>query len=141
MPAGYGLGAHHLPSAYAILGRGAGGHAGGPGGFGAGPSAGSAGPPPPPYSHGSLGTLGVAASQAASLGINSAWWTMATHLATQDYIARLQGAAAAGLPGFPPGAESLLPPYPPALLNQPSPSHSSHKSSKCEYTFLFCKLV
>lgn len=64
-------------------------------------------------------------------GINpaaSAWWTMASHLAAQDYIARLQGAA--GLPGFPPGAESLLPPYPASLLNPPS--LSSHKSSKCK---------
>ncbi|XP_011493798.1 PREDICTED: bromodomain adjacent to zinc finger domain protein 2B [Ceratosolen solmsi marchali] len=122
MPGGYGLGAHHLPSAYAILGRGGSGP-----GYGGHTAA--AGPPPPPYSHSSLGTLSVAASQAASLGINSAsaaWWTMATHLATQDYLARLQGAA--GLPAFPPGAESLLPPYPPALLN--APSHTSHKSTK-----------
>ncbi|XP_032687091.1 bromodomain adjacent to zinc finger domain protein 2B-like isoform X14 [Odontomachus brunneus] len=122
MPGGYGLGAHHLPSAYAILGRG-----GSAPGFG-GHTPASA-PPPPPYSHSSLGTLSVAASQAASLGINpasAAWWTMASHLAAQDYIARLQGAA--GLPGFPPGAESLLPPYPASLLNPPS--LSSHKSSK-----------
>lgn len=54
---------------------------------------------------------------------------MASHLAAQDYLARLQGAA--GLPGFPPGAESLLPPYPASLLNPPS--LSSHKSSKCKY--------
>ncbi|XP_033218904.1 bromodomain adjacent to zinc finger domain protein 2B-like isoform X9 [Belonocnema kinseyi] len=124
MPGGYGLGAHHLPSAYAILGRGGTGP-----GFG-GHTPASA-PPPPPYSHSSLGTLSVAASQAASLGINpasAAWWTMASHLAAQDYLARLQGAAAAGLPGFPPGAESLLPPYPASLLNPPS--LSSHKSSK-----------
>ncbi|XP_076178594.1 bromodomain adjacent to zinc finger domain protein 2B isoform X6 [Ptiloglossa arizonensis] len=122
VPGGYGLGAHHLPSAYAILGRG-----GSAPGFG-GHTPASA-PPPPPYSHSSLGTLTVAASQAASLGINSAsaaWWTMASHLAAQDYLARLQGAA--GLPGFPPGAESLLPPYPASLLNPPS--LSSHKSSK-----------
>ncbi|XP_043468931.1 bromodomain adjacent to zinc finger domain protein 2B-like isoform X12 [Leptopilina heterotoma] len=122
MPGGYGLGAHHLPSAYAILGRG-----GSAPGFG-GHTPTSA-PPPPPYSHSSLGTLSVAASQAASLGINpasAAWWTMASHLAAQDYLARLQGAA--GLSGFPPSAESLLPPYPTSLLN-PS-SHSSHKSSK-----------
>ncbi|XP_014488409.1 PREDICTED: bromodomain adjacent to zinc finger domain protein 2B-like isoform X14 [Dinoponera quadriceps] len=122
MPGGYGLGAHHLPSAYAILGRG-----GSAPGFG-GHTPASA-PPPPPYSHSSLGTLSVAASQAASLGINpasAAWWTMASHLAAQDYIARLQGAA--GIPGFPPGAESLLPPYPASLLNPPS--LSSHKSSK-----------
>lgn len=62
MPGGYGLGAHHLPSAYAILGRG-----GSAPGFG-GHTPASA-PPPPPYSHSSLGTLSVAASQAASLGI------------------------------------------------------------------------
>ena len=61
MPGGYGLGAHHLPSAYAILGRGGSGP-----GFG-GHTPASA-PPPPPYSHSSLGTLSVAASQAASLG-------------------------------------------------------------------------
>lgn len=64
-------------------------------------------------------------------GINpaaSAWWTMASHLAAQDYLARLQGAT--GLTGFPPGAESLLPPYPASLLNPPS--LSSHKSSKCK---------
>jgi len=59
---------------------------------------------------------------------SAAWWTMASHLAAQDYLARLQGAA--GLPGFPPGAESLLPPYPASLLNPPS--LSSHKSSKCK---------
>ncbi|XP_035743959.1 bromodomain adjacent to zinc finger domain protein 2B-like isoform X8 [Vespa mandarinia] len=122
MPGGYGLGAHHLPSAYAILGRG-----GSAPGFG-GHTPASA-PPPPPYSHSSLGTLSVAASQAASLGItpaSAAWWTMASHLAAQDYLARLQGAT--GLPGFPPGAESLLPPYPASLLNPPS--LSSHKSTK-----------
>ncbi|XP_044010105.1 motor neuron and pancreas homeobox protein 1-like [Aphidius gifuensis] len=128
MPGGYGLGAHHLPSAYAMLGRG-----GTAPGFGGHSPATAPPPPPPPYSHASLGTLSVAASQAASLGINpasAAWWTMASHLAAQDYLARLQGAA--GLPGFPPGAESLLPPYPASLLNPPSlsSSSSSHKSSK-----------
>ncbi|CAH2084096.1 unnamed protein product [Euphydryas editha] len=39
-------------------------------------------------------TLGVAANQAASLGIHpatsAAWWSMASHLAAQDYLARLQ---------------------------------------------------
>lgn len=59
IPGGYGLGAHHLP--YAILGRG-----GSAPGFG-GHTPASA-PPPSPYSHSSLGTLGVAATQAASLG-------------------------------------------------------------------------
>ncbi|XP_043499338.1 bromodomain adjacent to zinc finger domain protein 2B-like isoform X8 [Polistes fuscatus] len=122
MPGGYGLGAHHLPSAYAILGRG-----GSAPGFG-GHTPASA-PPPPPYSHSSLGTLSVAASQAASLGItpaSAAWWTMASHLAAQDYLARLQGAT--GIPTFPPGAESIIPPYPASLLNPPS--LSSHKSTK-----------
>ncbi|KAL0110025.1 hypothetical protein PUN28_013565 [Cardiocondyla obscurior] len=120
MPGGY-LGAPHLPSAYAILGRG--GSAPGFGGHT------TSAPPPSPYPHSSIGTLSVAASQAASLGMNSAasaWWTMASHLAAQDYLARLQGAT--GLPGFPPGAESLLSPYPASLLNPPS--LSSHKSSK-----------
>ncbi|XP_044588577.1 bromodomain adjacent to zinc finger domain protein 2B isoform X9 [Cotesia glomerata] len=124
MSGGYGLGAHHLPSAYALLGRG-----GGAPGFG-GHSATSAPPPPPPYSHAAgLGTLGVAASQAASLGINpasAAWWTMASHLAAQDYLARLQGAA--GLSSFPPSAESLLPPYPSLLNSSPLSSHKSSKS-------------
>ncbi|XP_052742948.1 bromodomain adjacent to zinc finger domain protein 2B isoform X1 [Bicyclus anynana] len=39
-------------------------------------------------------TLGVAANQAASLGLHpaasAAWWSMASHLAAQDYLARLQ---------------------------------------------------
>lgn len=72
-------------------------------------------------------------------GINpasAAWWTMASHLAAQDYLARLQGAA--GLPGFAPGAESLLPPYPASLLNPPS--LSSHKSSKCKYRAFILQL-
>ncbi|XP_076268643.1 bromodomain adjacent to zinc finger domain 2B toutatis isoform X4 [Rhynchophorus ferrugineus] len=50
-------------------------------------------------------TLSVAASQAASLGMpaaSAAWWSMASHLAAQDYLARLQ---ASGL-NFPMGAPS-----------------------------------
>ncbi|XP_049882484.1 bromodomain adjacent to zinc finger domain protein 2B-like isoform X4 [Pectinophora gossypiella] len=47
-------------------------------------------------------TLGVAANQAASLPLHpaasAAWWSMASHLAAQDYLARLQ---ASGL-SFPP---------------------------------------
>ncbi|XP_041988552.1 bromodomain adjacent to zinc finger domain protein 2B-like isoform X13 [Aricia agestis] len=50
-------------------------------------------------------TLGVAANQAASLGLHpaasAAWWSMASHLAAQDYLARLQ---ASGL-NFPPMAD------------------------------------
>ncbi|KAG6447292.1 hypothetical protein O3G_MSEX004836 [Manduca sexta] len=50
-------------------------------------------------------TLGVAANQAASLGLHpaasAAWWSMASHLAAQDYLARLQ---ASGL-NFPPLAD------------------------------------
>lgn len=64
-------------------------------------------------------------------GINpasAAWWTMASHLAAQDYLARLQGAA--GLSGFS-SSENLLPPYPASLLN--TPMLSSHKPSKCKY--------
>ena len=131
MPGGYGLGSHHLPSAYALLGRG------GAAPSYAGHTAAAAAPPPPPFSHAGLGSLGVAASQAASLGINpasAAWWTMASHLAAQDYLARLQGAA--GLGGFPPGAEGLLPPYSSSLISpsqMASASQSSHKSSsKCK---------
>ncbi|XP_046741449.1 bromodomain adjacent to zinc finger domain protein 2B-like isoform X11 [Diprion similis] len=122
MPGGYSLSPHHLPSAYAILGRGGSGQ-------GYGGHTPTSAPPPPPYSHSSLGTLSVAASQAASLGINSAsaaWWSMASQLAAHDYLARLQGAA--GLSSFPPSAESLLPPYPGSLLNPPP--LSSHKSNK-----------
>lgn len=61
MPGGYGLGPHLPPANYAILGRG-----GSAPGFG-GHTPASA-PPPSPYPHSSLGTLSVAASQAASLG-------------------------------------------------------------------------
>lgn len=78
MPGSYGLGTgtHHLSSAYAMLGRG-----GTAPGFG-GHSPASAPPPPPPppppplppYSHASLGTLSVAASQAASLGKKNITW-------------------------------------------------------------------
>jgi len=51
---------------------------------------------PPTTSNSSLGTLGVAASQAASLGLNSAsaaWWNMASQIAAQDYLTRIQQAA------------------------------------------------
>ncbi|KAJ9583618.1 hypothetical protein L9F63_022041, partial [Diploptera punctata] len=83
---------HHLPGAFAMMG-------------GRGSSGSGFGPHHPPTtaagSYGSLGTLSVAASQAASLGINpasAAWWTMASHLAAQDYLARLQASAAARYP-------------------------------------------
>jgi hypothetical protein len=49
----------------------------------------------------------------------AAWWTMASHLAAQDYLARLQASAAAsGIPfaGLP-GTEGLVPAYP--LLSTP----------------------
>ncbi|XP_044739668.1 uncharacterized protein LOC123301018 isoform X4 [Chrysoperla carnea] len=84
------------------------------------------------YSHPSLGqgvysnTLSVAASQAASLGLNpaasAAWWSMASHLAAQDYLARLQ---ASGL-NFPSLGNPDLG-YP--GLGLPSLSHSHKKSS------------
>ncbi|XP_063835602.1 uncharacterized protein LOC135084795 [Ostrinia nubilalis] len=66
-------------------------------------------------------TLGVAANQAASLGLHpaasAAWWSMASHLAAQDYLARLQ---ASGL-NFPPLADpySALSALSAAGLKQP----------------------
>ncbi|KAJ0170230.1 hypothetical protein K1T71_014158 [Dendrolimus kikuchii] len=83
-------------------------------------------------------TLGVAANQAASLGLHpaasAAWWSMASHLAAQDYLARLQ---ASGL-NFPP----LGDPYsalsalsaaglkqPPKPSKQPSRNERSGRSS------------
>ncbi|CAH0404305.1 unnamed protein product [Chilo suppressalis] len=66
-------------------------------------------------------TLGVAANQAASLGLHpaasAAWWSMASHLAAQDYLARLQ---ASGL-NFPPMADpySALSALSAAGLKQP----------------------
>ncbi|XP_044744368.1 bromodomain adjacent to zinc finger domain protein 2B isoform X1 [Coccinella septempunctata] len=72
------------------------------------------------YSNAYTNTLSVAASQAASLGIpaaSAAWWSMASHLAAQDYLARLQ---ASGL-NFP----SLADPYA-SLAGLPSLSGSSH---------------
>ncbi|KAL1132313.1 hypothetical protein AAG570_010269, partial [Ranatra chinensis] len=58
------------------------------------------------------GTLSVAATQAANLGINpgAAWWTMASQLAAHDYLAAMQFA------GLTP---NMIPPYP--LL--PTPPH------------------
>ncbi|XP_019757986.2 bromodomain adjacent to zinc finger domain protein 2B isoform X3 [Dendroctonus ponderosae] len=55
------------------------------------------------YSNAYSNTLSVAVSQAASLGMpaaTAAWWSMASHFAAQDYLARLQ---ATGL-NFPMGA-------------------------------------
>ncbi|XP_072937483.1 uncharacterized protein [Epargyreus clarus] len=69
-------------------------------------------------------TLGVAANQAASLGLHpaasAAWWSMASHLAAQDYLARLQ---ASGL-NFPPLGDpySALSALSTAGLKQPSKS-------------------
>nr|XP_022921301.1 bromodomain adjacent to zinc finger domain protein 2B isoform X3 [Onthophagus taurus] len=77
------------------------------------------------YNNAYTNTLSVAASQAASLGIpaaSAAWWSMASHLAAQDYLARLQ---ASGL-SFP-GLGNLSDPY--AALGLPSLG-SHHKSSK-----------
>ncbi|XP_015837092.1 bromodomain adjacent to zinc finger domain protein 2B isoform X4 [Tribolium castaneum] len=74
------------------------------------------------FSNAYTNTLSVAASQAASLGIpaaSAAWWSMASHLAAQDYLARLQ---ATGL-NFPLGSPADLQ-Y--ASLGLPPPSH--HKS-------------
>lgn len=62
------------------------------------------------------------------ISTGAAWWTMASHLAAQDYLARLQASAAAGGISFGglPGAESLVPSYP--LLSAPhSQAHGLHK--------------
>ncbi|XP_060808799.1 uncharacterized protein LOC106129494 [Amyelois transitella] len=88
-------------------------------------------------------TLGVAANQAASLGLHpaasAAWWSMASHLAAQDYLARLQ---ASGL-NFPPMGD----PYsalsalsagalkqPPKPGKQPSRNERSGRSSTSSST-------
>ncbi|XP_073984371.1 bromodomain adjacent to zinc finger domain 2B toutatis isoform X5 [Rhodnius prolixus] len=93
------FGAYTGAAAYSgLLGRAA-GAAAAAGGF-----AGAANP---------YGTLSVAASQAANLGINTAsaaWWSMASQLAAHDYLASLQFA---GL------APNMIPPYP--LI--PTPPH------------------
>nr|XP_024218419.1 bromodomain adjacent to zinc finger domain protein 2B isoform X4 [Halyomorpha halys] len=69
-------------------------------------------------------TLSVAASQAANLGINPAWWNMASQIAAQDYLASLQFA---GL------ASNIIPPYPmiatPPHLSGGKSSHSKSSSS------------
>ncbi|XP_066142335.1 bromodomain adjacent to zinc finger domain protein 2B isoform X3 [Euwallacea fornicatus] len=74
-------------------------------------------------------TLSVAASQAASLGMpaaSAAWWSMASHLAAQDYLARLQ---ASGL-NFPMGGPD---PYAalglPSLTSMQQQQHKSKGSS------------
>jgi hypothetical protein len=79
------------------------------------------------YSNAYTNTLSVAASQAASLGIpaaSAAWWSMASHLAAQDYLARLQ---ATGL-NFPSLGSPADLQY--ASLGLPPHSSSHHKSSK-----------
>lgn len=91
------------------------------------------------YSNAYTNTLSVAASQAASLGIpaaSAAWWSMASHLAAQDYLARLQ---ASGL-NFP----SLNPqdPYASLGLSALSTHHkssSSYKNSKNGSTSMLSK--
>ncbi|XP_049817838.1 bromodomain adjacent to zinc finger domain protein 2B isoform X4 [Aethina tumida] len=78
------------------------------------------------YNNAYTNTLSVAASQAASLGIpaaSAAWWSMASHLAAQDYLARLQ-ASGMNFPSL--GNPSDLQ-Y--SSLGLPSLS-SHHKSSK-----------
>jgi len=119
LPASY---SHHLTSAYnALLGTGRGGQ------FPPTPH------PPTTSSYGSLGTLSVAASQAASLGINpasAAWYAMASHLAAQDYLARLQAAGMpfsglpSDLPGFP-----IMPPQHSQVSGSGKASGSSHSKS------------
>ncbi|VEN44391.1 unnamed protein product [Callosobruchus maculatus] len=71
-------------------------------------------------------TLSVAASQAASLGIpaaSAAWWSMASHLAAQDYLARLQ-ASGLNFPGLGNPAELQY-----SALGLPSPLTALHNKS------------
>nr|CAI5824473.1 unnamed protein product [Callosobruchus analis] len=71
-------------------------------------------------------TLSVAASQAASLGIpaaSAAWWSMASHLAAQDYLARLQ-ASGLNFPGLGNPTELQY-----SALGLPSPLTALHNKS------------
>nr|CAI5824464.1 unnamed protein product [Callosobruchus analis] len=77
-------------------------------------------------------TLSVAASQAASLGIpaatsasfsGAAWWSMASHLAAQDYLARLQ-ASGLNFPGLGNPTELQY-----SALGLPSPLTALHNKS------------
>ncbi|XP_046681974.1 bromodomain adjacent to zinc finger domain protein 2B isoform X3 [Homalodisca vitripennis] len=123
LPANYG---HHLTNAYsALLGGGRGGQ------FPPSPH------PPTTSAYGSLGTLSVAASQAASLGINpasAAWWTMASHLAAQDYLARLQ-AAGMPFPGLPADMQSfpLMSPQHSQVSGGSKQSQSSHSKASLSH--------
>ncbi|XP_057663920.1 bromodomain adjacent to zinc finger domain protein 2B isoform X2 [Diorhabda carinulata] len=80
-------------------------------------------------------TLSAVANQAATLGIpagSAAWWSMASQLAAQDYLARLQasGLNFAGLSGSPGDFN-----YPnlglPSLGGQHKTSKGSYKSGHC----------
>ena len=85
-------------------------------------------------SYGGLGTLGVAASQAASLGMNQAgaWWAMAQQMAAQEYLTRLQSAARDPAAYAALAAQGVLPNY--EMLTQGSKSRSSPKPSRATPT-------
>ncbi|KAF5304691.1 hypothetical protein FQA39_LY09468 [Lamprigera yunnana] len=116
---GYGLGAHpSLP-------------------FGLLPTTPGRGIPPYPtsttaaaaYNNAYTNTLSVAASQAASLGIpaaSAAWWSMASHLAAQDYLARIQ-ATGLNFPGLSSPADL---PYSSLGLSSLSGYQKSSKNAK-----------
>uniref|UniRef100_A0A1Y1JV23 Bromodomain adjacent to zinc finger domain protein 2B n=1 Tax=Photinus pyralis TaxID=7054 RepID=A0A1Y1JV23_PHOPY len=105
--------------------------------FGLLPSSSSRGMPPgyptsttaaAAYNNAYTNTLSVAASQAASLGIpaaSAAWWSMASHLAAQDYLARIQ---ATGL-NFP-GLSNPADPYSSLGLSSLSNYQKSSKNTK-----------
>ncbi|CAH0551752.1 unnamed protein product [Brassicogethes aeneus] len=122
---GFGMVPHpSLPFGMLPSAASSGGGRGGGGGYPASTSAAAAA-----YNNAYTNTLSVAASQAASLGIpaaSAAWWSMASHLAAQDYLARLQ---ASGL-NFPSLGNPSDLQY--ASLGLPSLSHmkSSSKNSK-----------
>ncbi|KAK5647311.1 hypothetical protein RI129_002203 [Pyrocoelia pectoralis] len=81
------------------------------------------------YNNAYTNTLSVAASQAASLGIpaaSAAWWSMASHLAAQDYLARIQ-ATGLNFPGLSNPADL---PYSSLGLSSLSSYQKSSKNSK-----------
>lgn len=70
----------------------------------------------------------------------AAWWTVASHLAAQDYLARLHGMSFAGLPG----AEALYPNFllsPTGHNNSLSGKSSSKSNSTSTVSLIFFFLI
>eukprot|EP00092_Neocalanus_flemingeri_P068100 GFUD01083168.1.p1 GENE.GFUD01083168.1~~GFUD01083168.1.p1 ORF type:complete len:2042 (+),score=445.04 GFUD01083168.1:252-6377(+) len=88
---------------------------------------------PTTTSSSSLGTLGVAASQAASLGLNpasAAWWNMASQIAAQDYLTRIQQAARDPAQYAALQAQGILPGY--DMLTQGSKARKPNESKNIQ---------